>query len=268
MRGQPADDGRARSSPGSDARRRRPACRRRRGRRRRRARAARRPARRSAVGSSRGGSGSVTSSHEPSRTLADRGRRLAVDAGPGRRRPGRPRPCATGRTAGTGRRRAAARPARRAAAATACVIGGRDRRPAPRRVRRTRCRAARRSRAVTAPQQIAESARLKTGQMWPSLLNRLIQSTTWPRPTPGARNSRSIRLPSAPPRIRPSATAQPTECMPPGGPHDDRDDDERDDGEQDGGAGADRERGAGVAGLDQVDRAAEQPHLTRAGRVG
>ena len=43
--------------------------------------------------------------------------------------------------------------------------------------------------ASTAPQTIAESARLKIGQTCPSLLNRLIQSTTCPRPTPGARKT-------------------------------------------------------------------------------
>ncbi len=38
---------------------------------------------------------------------------------------------------------------------------------------------------------------------------RLIQSTTSPRSGPGARNSRSHRLPAAPPSTRPSAMDQP-----------------------------------------------------------
>ena len=35
------------------------------------------------------------------------------------------------------------------------------------------------------------------------------KSTTWPRKTPGARNSRSIRLPAIPAQSSPRATAQP-----------------------------------------------------------
>ncbi len=60
------------------------------------------------------------------------------------------------------------------------------------------------SRTISAPpQQIAESARLNTGQCgsW-------MKSTTQPRSGPGLRTIRSVRLPSAPPSSRPSATAQ------------------------------------------------------------
>ena len=54
------------------------------------------------------------------------------------------------------------------------------------------------------PQTMHESEMLNTGQCgsW-------IQSTTYPRSGPGARSSRSVRLPVAPPSSRPSVTAQP-----------------------------------------------------------
>jgi predicted DNA-binding transcriptional regulator YafY len=54
----------------------------------------------------------------------------------------------------------------------------------------------------TVPQAIATSARLNVGQY-----ENLIQSTTQPRSGPGNRNSRSVRLPIAPPSSKPSATA-------------------------------------------------------------
>jgi len=56
----------------------------------------------------------------------------------------------------------------------------------------------------TAPSTIAESARLNHGAKKSSL----IQSTAYPRSGPGERNSRSARLPAAPPRSRPSAIVQ------------------------------------------------------------
>jgi hypothetical protein len=52
------------------------------------------------------------------------------------------------------------------------------------------------------PQVIAESAMLNVGQC-----GSLIQSTTQPCSGPGNRNSRSVRLPIAPPSSKPSATA-------------------------------------------------------------
>jgi hypothetical protein len=52
------------------------------------------------------------------------------------------------------------------------------------------------------PQVIAESAMLNVGQC-----GNLIQSTTQPCSGPGNRNSRSARLPIAPPSSKPSATA-------------------------------------------------------------
>ena len=54
----------------------------------------------------------------------------------------------------------------------------------------------------TVPQAIATSARLNVGQR-----ENLIQSTTQPCSGPGDRNSRSVRLPIAPPSSKPSATA-------------------------------------------------------------
>ena len=54
----------------------------------------------------------------------------------------------------------------------------------------------------TVPQAIATSAMLKVGQC-----ENLIQSTTQPCSRPGDRNSRSVRLPIAPPSSKPSATA-------------------------------------------------------------
>ncbi len=54
----------------------------------------------------------------------------------------------------------------------------------------------------TPPQTIAVSARLKTAKCAGAM-----KSTTWPWNTPGERKTRSVRLPSAPPRSSPSATA-------------------------------------------------------------
>src|SRR5690349_15944417 len=58
------------------------------------------------------------------------------------------------------------------------------------------------------PQTIPESARLKIGNsIRPSGERRLIQSTTQPRSGAGDRNSRSTRLPAAPPRTSPRLIA-------------------------------------------------------------
>ena len=62
------------------------------------------------------------------------------------------------------------------------------------------------------PQTIPESAALKTGQTLPSGANSDTMSTTCPRSGPGSRNSRSVRLPSAPPSTSPSPIAQPGEA--------------------------------------------------------
>ena len=58
---------------------------------------------------------------------------------------------------------------------------------------------------MTAAQVIDASARLNVH----GKCGRLIQSTTWPRSGPGARNSRSPRLPMAPPSSNPRAIVQP-----------------------------------------------------------
>ena len=59
------------------------------------------------------------------------------------------------------------------------------------------------------PQTIAESATLNIGHTRPSGPNTERKSTTPPRRKPGSRNTRSIRLPTAPPSTRPRETAQP-----------------------------------------------------------
>jgi hypothetical protein len=67
------------------------------------------------------------------------------------------------------------------------------------------------STASTTPTLRQLSAMLKTANFSPYGPNTLIMSTTCPRNGPGARNSRSMKLPSAPPSTRPSAMPQGTE---------------------------------------------------------
>ena len=55
---------------------------------------------------------------------------------------------------------------------------------------------------ITQPTVMPISATLNTGQNCRSM-----KSTTAPRSNPGSRNTRSARLPTAPPRSRPMATA-------------------------------------------------------------
>ena len=118
--------------------------------------------------------------------------------------------CGTARTAGSGPRRPARRPARPAPAARgASAIGvarGAVARSGPERARRcppARC-PVRVSRTTSTPADtIDASARFQIGQCGNSR-----KSTTCPRATPGARNIRSDRLPSAPPSSRPRVSAQ------------------------------------------------------------
>ena len=229
--------------------------------------AGRRPARLDAGGRcSRRGSGSVTSSHEPSRTLADRAATApstqdlaGIDqvGGGGARQAEQPRQrdieAQPGQPSGSGSDRVGL------TSPTPFAVARRD----PSNSMPSRATMA----AVTAPQTIAESARLNTGQMWPSLLNRLIQSTTCPRPKPGRPEQPVDQVAERAAEDQPQRDRPADRAHPPGRADDHDDDDERDGGQQHGGAGSDRECGAGVAGLDQVDRAAEQPDLRRAGRV-
>ena len=55
--------------------------------------------------------------------------------------------------------------------------------------------------AMSAPLKIAGKP-----QTW-------MKSTTWPWPNDGSRNSRSVRLPSAPPRTSPNIVAQASDRM-------------------------------------------------------
>ena len=195
-----------RSSPGWGGRRRRPACRRRPGRRPRAGRAGR------STGSGRPGGrrrvGQVdlepgAGAHRRSR------RRVAVDAGVARVDRGRPPRSGRTRTAGRARRRAAARRARpvRADGASAHAPRARSARPSTSTPRSassdgedpadTRCRVGDvEDRPVLRPAERADPV------------------DDVPRPTPGARNTRSTRLPSAPPSMqaegdRPGDRAQP-----------------------------------------------------------
>ena len=106
--------------------------------------------------------------------------------------------------------------------------------------------------ATTAPITMAASATLNTGHHWRSM-----KSTTAPWRKPSSpRNARSARLPSAPPATRPAATA-------PAGRRAGRRQQEQDDhheGEQGDQrtevlAPADAERGAGVVGEVEAERA-------------
>ena len=105
------------------------------------------------------------------------------------------------------------------------LVGRARRRPriVDRACRRCRCRAGSAARRAPRRRVIAQSATLKIGQCGSSM-----KSTTSPRNGDGSRKMRSVTLPSAPPRISPSATAQSSAAQPAGHLDHDHDDGQRD----------------------------------------
>ena len=201
-----------------------------------------------------GGRPRATSRRGPGRTC----RACPVELDDARRRPGRRPGCGRARTAGSTRRRPARPPGRRAPAASAGQASldgvGRRSQLTPRRVSRT---------TRTPAHTIAVSARLKIGQCGNSR-----KSTTWPRATPGARNSRSERFPHAPPSSRPKATAQQPAAESARSPDDEDHDRDGDQGQHPGHAGGRRERRPGVAGQVEAQHRTEEAGRLPLGEVG